>query len=516
MPSPLYSSGDKKRLIKPNKTNAEGKLRTPFRRDYARLIHCPAFRRLQGKTQLFAGSEGDFFRNRLTHSLEVAQIGKSIAIALNGNARKFPEFKADNQRIDTDLVEFACLAHDIGHPPFGHIGEEALDDCMKEYGGFEGNAQTFRVITRLEKKETIPGNGIQLPSSQAELTPGPQELIFEVVKDDKDLRGGLNATYRSMASGLKYPRAIPSNSAARDEAGELGVSKGYYYFDDSLVNRIKRNVVGGAVASNPDVPFRTVECSIMDVADDIAYSTYDLEDTFKSGLLTPLGFWLLSSDKRITSKVADKIQRRINMFYPDKRRYFTESDLKQAMFQFFSEWFQIPLALQQMIDAYESAEEKASMIAMHIGQKSRKIADDGYYRCQFTSGLVDRALRGLEVMTSAHHPALHEVRLELGTFTTVEVLKNLNFEVVISSSRLKVVEYRGRKIVQEIFHALDSKSGSKLLPDDQRSLYNAFKDPMLRKRIICDFVAGMTDKYALEFYERLYSTSPSSIYKPIA
>jgi dGTPase len=122
----------------------------------------------------------------LTHSIEVAQIGKSIAVALNGDSKKFPEFKKANQRIDTDLVEFACLAHDIGHPPFGHIGEEALDDCMKEYGGFEGNAQTFRIVTCLEKKETVPAGGIGAATLKKELIPSPRELIFEVVKNDEE------------------------------------------------------------------------------------------------------------------------------------------------------------------------------------------------------------------------------------------------------------------------------------------------------------------------------------------
>jgi len=121
--------------------------RSAFRRDYGRLLHSPAFRRLQGKTQLFPGHESDFFRNRLTHSLEVAQVAKGIASQINDSE---PTFQKDP--IDTDLVEFAALAHDLGHPPFGHNGEAALDDCMKEFGGFEGNAQTLRLLAAVEKK----------------------------------------------------------------------------------------------------------------------------------------------------------------------------------------------------------------------------------------------------------------------------------------------------------------------------------------------------------------------------
>ena len=101
---------------------------------------------------MFPGSESDFFRNRLTHSLEVAQIAKSIALRINGEHEYFKKYS-----IDLDLVETAALAHDLGHPPFGHNGEKALDECMRDKGGFEGNAQTLRVLARLEKKELEPG-----------------------------------------------------------------------------------------------------------------------------------------------------------------------------------------------------------------------------------------------------------------------------------------------------------------------------------------------------------------------
>jgi dGTPase len=144
----LYSAGDYARIAAIQNRDLEPEsYRTEFRRDYARLIHCPSFRRLQGKVQLFPCHEGDFFRNRLTHSLEVAQIAKSIAIRLN---ETIPYFQT--HKINTDLVEFAGLAHDLGHPPFGHNGEAELDQLMMDYGGFEGNAQTLRILSRLEKK----------------------------------------------------------------------------------------------------------------------------------------------------------------------------------------------------------------------------------------------------------------------------------------------------------------------------------------------------------------------------
>ncbi len=136
----LYLKSDYDRIVK----IGEEPHRSAFRRDNGRLIHSAVFRRLQGKTQLFPNYESDFFRNRLTHSIEVAQIAKGITEQINSSEEYFKQHP-----INTDLVETAALAHDLGHPPFGHNGEKALDHVMKPYGGFEGNAQTLRILTKL-------------------------------------------------------------------------------------------------------------------------------------------------------------------------------------------------------------------------------------------------------------------------------------------------------------------------------------------------------------------------------
>ena len=145
--------------------------RSPWRRDYSRVVHSAAFRKLQGKTQLFPGHESDFFRNRLTHSLEVAQVAKTIALRINATNDYFRE-----NPIDLDIVETAGLAHDLGHPPFGHNGEQALDKCMHDTGGFEGNAQTLRILGKLVKRDT--------PSRKGQ----------PVDKAGRDVRAGLNLT----------------------------------------------------------------------------------------------------------------------------------------------------------------------------------------------------------------------------------------------------------------------------------------------------------------------------------
>jgi dGTPase len=278
----LYTPGDFLRRLDRN-PSASGfspsePYRSDFRRDYARLVHSAAFRRLNGKTQLFPGIESDFFRNRLTHSLEVAQVAKSIAIKLN---HEYSFFK--DRPIDTDLVEIAGLAHDLGHPPFGHNGELALDRCMIESGGFEGNAQTLRILARLEKKATSDksGNGV---------TP-----------DGEDLRFGLDLCMRTMASVLKYDRPIPKRRSLETYAHP---EKGYYESEAEIVQQIKEQVLRGAPFEGK---FKTIECQIMDVADDIAYSTYDLEDAFKAGLLTPMD--LLAAPKRLLEKVVAEVNR---------------------------------------------------------------------------------------------------------------------------------------------------------------------------------------------------------------
>jgi dGTPase len=291
---PLYTATDVARQVEtPGTTLPAEPYRSGFRRDYARLIHSPAFRRLQGKAQLFPCQESDFYRNRMSHSLEVAQIAKSVAIKLND---QHDYFKKEN--INTDLVEFAGLAHDLGHPPFGHNGEAELDQQMLEYGGFEGNAQTLRILSRLEKKQTTD-------YPQVAATPRP-------IIDGVDCRRGLNLTFRSLASILKYDKEIPRNEDARRKINsEKHAFKGYGFLEHDLVEQIRMNVAGGSVRA----PIKTIECSIMDIADDIAYSTYDLEDAFKGGFLSPLSILAMPDEQK--NELVGKIKSRIDASYAD-------------------------------------------------------------------------------------------------------------------------------------------------------------------------------------------------------
>jgi dGTPase len=462
MSNSYYIAGDWRREVP---VEQKASWRTPFRQDFARLIHSPSFRRLQGKTQLFPCAESDFFRNRLTHSLEVAQIAKSIALRFNDENRAFRKAP-----IDTDLVEFAALAHDLGHPPFGHNGEHALDRLMHNSGGFEGNAQTLRILCRLEKRTSG----------------GDHETSISA--DGKDQRVGLNLTYRSLASILKYNEEIPISDNKRTKP-----KKGYYASESQLVKRLQTSI------SKTAKPFRVTECEIMDLADDIAYSTYDLEDSFKGEFQTPLSILLaLRKDIGLGERVAEKV---------------SEAGIRITRDE----------VIELVEDIFQFADAKTSLVSdTGIGEldaflvmygASRGIARDSIARVAFTSGLVNEFIQGVEVSGEDKNPAFARFTFSEEVLTKVETLKHLNYELMIASPRLAVVHYRGAEVVEAIFQALASKGGHDLLPEDFRRVYDRLTNNADKDRVICDFVAGMTDRYAIEFHSRLRG-SGETIFKP--
>lgn len=482
----LYNEGDSERILAPAQAVRKSEpYRTPWRRDYGRLVHSPAFRRLQGKTQLFPGGESDFFRNRLTHSLEVAQIAKSIAIRLNARNKYF---RANN--INTDIVETAALAHDLGHPPFGHNGEHALDLCMREDGGFEGNAQTLRILTRLEKRQTLAG--------------GPP------IVEGGDNRAGLNLTFRTLAAILKYDRVIPKHHNDRPKRDDI--CKGYYLSEQRLVDEIKNRI-----PHKPGTPFRTIECSIMDLADDIAYSTYDLEDAFKAGFLTPVS--MMGQGGPVVSQLAATVRERLDRYYPNApaaKRTFEEKHVYQILFTVFASVYDASEEPLEYAKKFKlDMRLAAAMSADAVFTASNNAISDGYIRSGLTSELVGRFIQSVNVRVDEKYPAQSQAYLDIETFKTVEVLKNFAYYSLIMSPRLKVAEHRGQDIVVNIFRALSKDGGHMLLPDDVRALYEGMSNQSDKNRVICDFIACMTDRYALQFYSRLYGTSHESIYAPL-
>ena len=478
----MYSSSDEERIVKEiiQGDSSVECFRTPFRKDYDRLIHSPSFRRLGGKTQLFPGKESDFFRNRLTHSLEVAQIAKSIAIRINNLF-----LNPDDSPIDLDIVEFAGLAHDIGHPPFGHQGEAALDECMINYGGFEGNAQSLRILTKLEKKIYNSNSPIGFSSGN-------------------DVRCGLNLTFRTIASVIKYDEKIPYSDAERTEyannntSGKIQPIKGYYQSEKDLISTIKKELL-----TDPQSKLKTVECQIMDIADDIAYSTYDLEDGLKAGFYNILD--ILFADNIVKKNIAVKVSQSFGVV-------ITENQINDVLYDIFGSFLQTP----NLSDIDVNNRNFSHYAYLHTAASytaCKELSKNGYLRTALTSSLVRQFIGGVKFDRNSEDLKLSKVYFDFETKLKVEVLKRFNYESQILSPRLKIVEFRGKEIVRYIFKKLNEENGFELLPFDCRNIYNV-TNVGERARLICDFVSSMTDNYCIEFYGRLMSEEPETIFKP--
>jgi len=243
-----YSDADAQRWFsEPPKRSG----RTPFERDRARVVHSSALRRLGAKTQVLGPGSDDFVRTRLTHSLEVAQIGRELGKSLG---------------CDPDVVDTACLSHDLGHPPFGHNGENALDLVAIDVGGFEGNAQTLRILTRLEPKTFTP----------------------------EGVARGLNLTRASLDATTKYPWFTGEGPVGSDDrvTAKFGV-----YADDAEAFRWLREGAPSGV--------RCLEAQVMDLADDVSYSVHDVEDAIVLGRVDPGALGTDAAQEKVVNQVRD-------------------------------------------------------------------------------------------------------------------------------------------------------------------------------------------------------------------
>jgi dGTPase len=420
-PNRLYGSTDWERRFSHPKRSAR-EPRDEFERDYGRIVHSAAFRRMQSKTQVIGTGVSDFPRTRLTHSMEVAQIARGIAIALNQHS---PLLQPD-RKIDTSLIEAAALAHDLGHPPFGHQGERALDACMREHGGFESNAHTFRLLTRLEGK--------------------PPE--------------GLNVTRALLLSILKYP--IVYDDACNPQATSYPPKAGLFAEDREAFEWVLRPFNDDDLAyflqterSDKDRHVRTVnrtlECSIIEIADDIAYATHDLEDALNLRMVDVEPIHQLIERDQL-HEVYPGLKKAVDVLRDLRPR---DDDFKSKLKHMFA----------YLIDAFVR------------NVQLRQVQDVTSDRLRWTADLPDELRR------------------------LCADLKTLVKEEVIESDTVQTVEWKGQYIVRKLFEAFLQEP--KLLPKKDRQLAEEGN----KERVVCDHIAGMTDSYAWKTYAKLYGIS---------
>jgi dGTPase len=343
----------------------EPQYRTKFQRDRERVLHTTAFRRLQGKTQVFVVTEGDYFRTRITHTLEVAQIGRTIARSLGANE---------------DLVEGICLAHDLGHPPFGHSGEATLASLMQGYGGFDHNRHSFRIIAELERRyPNFPG---------------------------------LNLTYEFREGIVKHET-------------EYDVINQHEYEPE------KRG---------------SLECQIASFSDELAYNAHDLDDGLRAGLL------------RV-------------------------EQLKDLM------WWKRAREIAGI------AENDISDLARH--RSIRRLIGE------MTTDLVKESSKRIDNAKVDSIAGVRQAAENLIAFTS-EVqrynreLKSFLYEYMYRHWRVLRMHTKSARVLEDLFHTYNADP--RMLPDSTRAKLNEL--PV--ERVVCDYIAGMTDRFALDEHARLF------------
>ncbi len=424
MRNDFYNSFDTERL---EQGFSPDDYRSAFQIDRDRVLHTTTFRRLQNKTQVFWSGEYDFYRTRLTHSLEVAQIGKSICTWL---LRQPGSLLSDSFYIDPDLVEAICLSHDLGHPPFGHAGERTLNHLTRDYGGFEGNAQTLRLIS--ERIFSAKHTGMW-PS---------RAFLDGILK------------YKTLWSELRKDGIPPKNHFIYDTQQR--------YLDWAMGgNDFPAELTPGEVRDS----FKSIECQIMDWADDTAYSLNDLSDSVRAGFLH-----------------IEKIENWA------KSKNLDPSELA---------------SLDELIQAIR-AQRVEPFVGKRIGKyiTATKLQPD----VNFLSGSTHRYAYQLVIDPN--------IRKESSLF------KKLAYEVVFLSPKLKQLEHKGSYMLRKLWEILEIRyirgesidgQNFQLLPQDTVAEIEKCSDKTGRARLICDYLAGMTDGYAARTYKRLFSPDFGSI-----
>jgi dGTPase len=341
--------------------------RTDFERDRDRIIHTTAFRRLEYKTQVFVFYEGDHYRTRLTHTLEVSQLGRALARNLGANQ---------------PLTEAICLAHDLGHPPFGHAGEHILNDLMQEYGGFNHNTQSYRIVTELERR----------------------------YRDFK----GLNLTYETREGMIKHETAYDKSDASAYEPGRRA----------------------------------SLEAQIANLADEIAYNAHDLDDGLRAALFTP-------------------------------------HDLDELAI-----WQELKAAVQWAGGPLFPAITRHEIVRELIGQSVMDVL-----AC--TADNLDRYQLDSPDKVQLHEANVVGYSADFGA--KIMQLKKFLYERMYRHHRLVRMQMKAERFISELF--LGYMKEPKMLPEATQKRLEEASLP----RVITDYIAGMTDRYALDEWQKLFN-----------
>jgi len=418
MPNKFYSAFDAETWGGKRRTD----YRSAFQIDRDRVIHSHAFRKLQSKTQVFLSREHDFYRTRLTHSMEVAQIGRSICQYLLSRGRPLRE----DFQVDSDLVEAACLAHDLGHPPFGHAGERTLQELMRAHGGFEGNAQTLRLLT-------------------------------ETIYQNESAMRGLQPTRALMDAVLKYKVLY----------GEFAPPPSQHFLYDP--QRADREFVFDGAEIPPPLrandalnAFKSVECQIMDWADDTAYSLHDIVDGVRAGFLT-----IERIERWAAGQAID----------PGRQR-----------------------ALDALFDAIRG-DRLENVFSMKIGQfiQACRLRE----RDNFMAARTNRYRFELVVAPEAER--------EAGFF------KQLANDAIFTSPQLCQMEHKARVVLSALWDSCWRnyiETGPRvisILPRNVGALVAAETTVAGRARRVCDWLAGLTDGTIVRTYRRLFDPEFGSV-----
>ena len=420
--------------------------RSPYERDRTRVIHCPAFRRLQRKTQILGTDEGDFHRTRLTHSLEVASIGSSIVRNLTVNQQ---ENVLSALLPCDDLINTICLLHDIGHPPFGHGGEVALNYKMREHGGFEGNAQTLRLLTKVEGSYGVFGLDL---TRRALLG-----ILKYPVNWSSVVATHLPEVKESFSKTIRVNDWLPPKAYFDCEQPEIDwilspFSKPDQQLFQSLAKDPTKNKHGKAA-------YHTFDCSIMDIADDIAYGVHDLEDAIHLRLIT-----------------------RAQLDTPAFRQLLAQTPLTENQ----------DALLDSLFDEILHVRKQAigEMVNYFITGTTLKVTNEAFENNLLKYNIV----------------LLPEAKALL------DYLTQCIYTYVIDSQEARTFEYGGQTVVLRLFEAISSNPGS-LLDNKNRALFHKASDEEAALRVVCDYIANMTDEYAYRMHERLFGFNTRTIFE---